>query len=155
MGSPFGARRFMFSAGVSGCISALTMVRWRASKLMAKLFSHQRVSYQRASYRAGQDALREETIRLQGLVMDFAKSGNAVVPFQQGGGVANSLHRAVVQFPDRIDHRMIVGIENIFFVFGMPGDVNLRDPFGGYAFHVVKRIEGVILGRDVDIVDVQ
>src|SRR6266566_7645121 len=107
----------MFSAGVSGCISALTMVRWRASKLMAKLFS----------YRAGQDALREETIRLQGLVMDFAKSGNAVVPFQQGGGVANSLHRAVVQFPDGIDYRMIVSIENIFFVFGMAGDMNLRD----------------------------
>src|SRR5882762_3045731 len=137
MGSPFGARRVMFSAGVSGCISALTMVRWRASKLMAKLFSYQRVSYQRASYRAGQNTFCEEAIGFQGFVVNFAKSGNAVVPFQQSGGVANSLHRAVVQFPDGIDHRMIVSIENIFFVFGMAGDMNLRDPFGGHAVHVV------------------
>src|SRR5258708_39700180 len=131
----------MFSAGVNGCISALTMVRWRASKLITKLFS-----YQRASYGAGQSTFCEEPIGFQGFVVDFAKSGNAVVPFQQGGGVANSLHRAVVQFPDRIDHRMIVSIENIFFVFGMAGDVNLRDAFGGDAIYVIERIEAVILG---------
>src|SRR2546429_8206801 len=102
MGSPLGARRFMFSAGVNGCISALTMVRWRASRLIAELFSCQRVSSQRASYRAGQNTFCEEAIGFQSFVVNFAKSGNAVVPFQQGGGVANALHRAVVQLPDRI-----------------------------------------------------
>src|SRR6266404_6101946 len=140
----------MFSAGVSGCISALTMVRWRESRLIAKV-----LSYQRASYGAGQNTFCQEAIGFQGFAVNFAKSWNAVVPFEQGRSVADALHCAVIEFPDRIDHRMIVGIENIFFVFGMAGDVNLRDAFGGNAIYVIERIETVILRRDVDIVYVE
>src|SRR5258707_15778937 len=117
MGSPLGARRFMFSAGVNGCISALTIVRCRASRLMAKLFSYQRVSYQRASYRAGQNTFCEEAIGFQSFVVNFAKSGNAVVPYQRGGGVTNTRNRPVVQIVDRSEPVMIVTVENIFFVF--------------------------------------
>src|SRR5438477_12554810 len=131
----------MFSAGVSGCITARAMVRCRLSKLIRKL-----PSCERASYCAGQYALGEEAIGLQSFVMNFAEGGNTVIPFEQSGGVADALHGAIIQFPDRIDDRMIVSIENIFFVFGMAGDMNLGDAFGGHAIHVVKRIEAVILG---------
>ena len=47
--------------------------------------------------------------------MHFVEGRDAVVPFQQRGGVADAFDGARVKFPDRIDHRMIVGIENVFF----------------------------------------
>ena len=77
--------------------------------------------------------------------MDFFKTGDAVIPFEQRGGVAGALNGALVQFPDRIDDRMIVSVENIFAIFGMAGDVDLRDAPGGDAVYVGKGIEAVIL----------
>src|SRR5437588_3400753 len=135
MGSPVGARLLMCSDGVSGCITALAMARWIARRLIGKF----------SSYSAGQNTFREEAIGFQSFVVNFAESGNAVVPFEKGSGVANALNGAIVQFPNRVDDRMIVSIENIFFVFGMASDVNLGDAFGGDAVYIFEGVETVVL----------
>ena len=69
--------------------------------------------------------------------------------------MADLLNGAVIQLPNRIDHRMIVGVENIFFVFRVPGDVDLRDSFGGNTVHVFERVKAVILRRDVNVVHIE
>ena len=45
--------------------------------------------------------------------------------------MADALDGAIVELPDGIDDRVIVRIENVFAIFRMAGDVNLRDAFGG------------------------
>ena len=35
-----------------------------------------------------------------------------------------------VELPHRVEHRMIVRIENVFLEFGVAGDVHLRDAVG-------------------------
>src|ERR1700758_1809531 len=129
----------MCSEGVSGFITALAMVRCRVSRFIRNSSTGQ------GSYGAGQNALSKEAIRFEGFVVNFAEGGNAVVPFEKSCCVAYALNSAVVELPDRIDHRMIVGIENIFFVLGMAGDVDLRDALGRNAVDVVEGIEAVIL----------
>src|SRR5258708_1891066 len=154
MGAPFGARLLIFSDGVSGCITALAMVRWRESRLITNP-SPYGFFYRVASYRAGQNTFREEAIGFQGFVVDFAESRNGVVPLEESCSVTNPLNGTIVKVRDRIDQRMIVSIEDIFFVLGMAGDVNLRETFGGNAVNVIEGIKAVILRGDVNIVDVQ
>ena len=36
-----------------------------------------------------------------------------------------------VEFPNRVDHRMIVGIQNVLLELGMAGDMDLRNSLGG------------------------
>ena len=50
-----------------------------------------------------------------------------------------------VELPDRIEHRMIVGIENVFLKLGMPGDVDLPDAMMRDVVEVIVGIEIVIL----------
>src|SRR6202030_3343293 len=110
MGCPPGACLLICSEGVSGCITTLAMVRCRASRFIAGF-----------SYRTGQNAFCQEAIRFQGFVVNLAEGGNAVVPFKKRGRVPDALNGAVVKLPDRIDDRMIMGIENVFLVFRMAG----------------------------------
>jgi len=42
-----------------------------------------------------------------------------------------------------------MGIENVFFVLGVTGNVDLRDPFGRNAVHVRKRVKTVDFARHV------
>ena len=65
--------------------------------------------------------------------MDFVEGGNAIVPFEQRGGVADAPDGVIVELPDGIDHRVIVSVQNIFAIFGMAGDVDLRDAISGDA----------------------
>ena len=69
--------------------------------------------------------------------------------------MADALDGAVVELPDGIDYRVVVGVENVFAIFGVAGDVDLRDAIGGDAIDVDGGIETVILRRDVDIVDIE
>src|ERR1700722_4310585 len=131
---PPGAFSCIRSDLVSGCITARAMVRWRASSFIRG-----------ASYRGGEHAGGEELVGLERFVVDFLEGGDAVVPLEQRGGVADALDGAIIEFPHRIDDRMIVRIEDVFAIFRMAGDVNLRDAFGGNAADVVDRIETVIL----------
>ena len=54
------------------------------------------------------------------LGVDFVEAGNVVVPLEQRGRGAAALDGARVEFPDRIDHRMIVRVENVLLVSEWP-----------------------------------
>src|SRR5882724_7513348 len=105
----------MCSEGVSGVITARVICFWMASRFMG------------GSYRFREQRRREELVGFHGFVVDFLEGGDAVVPLEQRGGMADALNSALIELPDRIDHRMIVRVENVFAVFGVAGDVNLRD----------------------------
>ena len=94
-------------------------------------------------------------MRFERFVVDFIKSRNAVVPFEQGRGAANEFHGVRVQLPNRIEHRMIVRIENVFLELRMTRDVDLPDPMVRNVIQVIVRIEIVILRRDVNVVHVE
>ena len=49
--------------------------------------------------------------------MDFVKRGNAIVPFEEGRRVSGQLDGPVVKFPNRIEDRMVVRVENEAFEF--------------------------------------
>ena len=49
--------------------------------------------------------------------MNFVERRDAVVPLEQRGGVANAFDGARVKFPDRVNHGMIVRIENVLAIF--------------------------------------
>src|SRR6185369_11593603 len=66
-----------------------------------------------------------------------------------------ALDCACIERPHRVEDRMIVGVEDVLLEPGVTGDVDLRYTVGGNSFDVVARIEVVVLGRDVDVVDVE
>ncbi len=69
--------------------------------------------------------------------------------------MASALDGSFVEFPNGIQHRVVMGIEDVFLEFRMASDVDLRDPLGGDAIYVGERIEIVVTGRNVNIVYVQ
>src|SRR5580692_9699326 len=69
--------------------------------------------------------------------------------------MAHAFDSARVKFPHRINHGMIVGIEDVLAIFRMPGDMDLRHAFRRDAIDVGQRVEAVILRRNVDIVYVE
>ena len=85
----------------------------------------------------------------------FIKARNVVVPLQQRGRLTAALDGAGVELPHRIDHGMVVRVEDVLLVARMAGDMNLRDAMRGDGIHVVDRIELVIHGRDIDVVHIQ
>ena len=87
--------------------------------------------------------------------MDFVEGGNAVVPFQQRGGGAGEPDGVGVHFPDRIEHGMIVGIEDVFLELRVAGDVDLPDAIVRDVVEVIVGIEIVVLRRDVNVVHVE
>src|SRR5260370_28378429 len=87
--------------------------------------------------------------------MNFFKRWNFVVPLQEGCRRAYTLNGPRVDFPNWIDHGMLVSIQNVFLKLGMSRDVYLGHPLCGHAIHVVMGIEVVISRRYVDVVDVQ
>ena len=97
----------------------------------------------------------DELLGLARLGVDFFKRRNTVVPFEQRRRRTDALDGMLVQLPYRIEHWMIVRVENILLELGMPGNMNLRDAIGGNAVQVIIRIEAVILRRDINVVDVQ
>ena len=65
--------------------------------------------------------------------MHFVERRDTVVPFQQRRSWTNQLDRPRVQLPHRINHRMVVRIEDVFLELRVPGDVNLRHSLMGNA----------------------
>ena len=59
--------------------------------------------------------------------VDLVEAGNVVVPLEQRGRGPAALNGARIELPHRIDHRMIVRVENVFLVLRVAGDMNLRD----------------------------
>ena len=69
----------------------------------------------------------DELVGFERLMVDFVEGRDAGVPFQQRGGLADQFGGAGIQLPHRVEHRMIVRVENVLLEFGMAGDVELRD----------------------------
>jgi len=60
--------------------------------------------------------------------VNFLKRRDAIVPFEKCRGVPGALDGPVVEFPDGVDHRMVVCVQNVFLEFRMAGDMNLCHP---------------------------
>ena len=94
-------------------------------------------------------------VSLQGLGVHFFKGWNIVVPFEEGRRGADTFDCSGIETPNRIEYRVIVRVENVFFELRMACNVNLRDTLCGNTIDVVEWIETVILGRDVDVIYVE
>ena len=68
-----------------------------------------------------------ELIGLERFVVDFVEGRDAVVPFEQRGGAADALDGVRVHLPHRVEHRMIVRVEDVALELRVAGDVDLRD----------------------------
>src|ERR1700735_3740922 len=86
--------------------------------------------------------------------MHLVEGGNVVVPLEQSRRRADSFYCSSVQMPDRIEHRMIVCIENVSFELRVAGDMNLCNTLSRDAVYIFEGVEAVILRRAVDVVDV-
>src|SRR5271169_6388030 len=103
----------------SGCMTVLAIRRCNSRN-------------SRAVWRLGGDGfvfkIFNELIGFKSLVMHFVKGGNPGVPFQERGRFAHPRNGALVELPNRIEHRMVVSVEKVLLVFGMAGNVKLRHP---------------------------
>src|ERR1700677_360848 len=128
VGSHFSDRSGMPPRPVRGLITAPAMRRCNSR-------------YSRGVWRLGGDFFGldvfNESVRLQGLAVDFLERGDVGVPFQQGGRRAGAAESPLVKLPDRVDDGMIVGVKNVLAVLGVSGDVKLRDAGGREVVHVV------------------
>src|SRR5271163_1325395 len=97
----FGCMRW---PGVSGRMMPVAKARWMARRSLP-----------------GPEGLRGDLLMeqilakfpgLQRFAVHFVERGNAVVPFQQRRGRAGQLDRVLIHFPDRVEHGVIVGIED-------------------------------------------
>src|SRR5207237_10140796 len=64
-------------------------------------------------------------------------------------------HRFCMHRPDGVLYGRVVRVVQPDAAVGMAGQVELRDPIGGDAGQVVARIESVVAGADIDVVDVE
>ena len=74
---------------------------------------------------------KKEAVRLERFGMNLVEGGNIVIPLQQSGGRSAALDGAGVQFPDGIEHRVIVRVEDVLLKLRVARDVDLRDAFRG------------------------
>jgi len=69
--------------------------------------------------------------------VNFVEAGDVVVPLKQRGGGAAALDGTRVERPYRVNHRMVVGIEDVFVIAGVAGNVNLRDAMRGHGVDII------------------
>src|SRR5271169_5462131 len=99
--------------------------------------------------------LSHESSGFQRFAVNLLKAGNVSVPFQQRGRWAGPAQGVLVEFPDRIDDRMVVRVEDIFAIAAVAGDVKLGHALGGDVVDIFHGIEPVVAGGDVDIIDIE
>ena len=86
----------------------------------------------------------QKTIRLQRLAAHLIERRDGIVPFQQGGGVADQPDGVGVELPYGIQDGVIMRIEDVFFEFRMASDMDLR--------HVMMRdIIQIVIGIELMI----
>src|SRR5262245_21016434 len=142
---PSGRRLCIRQAGVRGRKMALAIDRCKSSKS----------ALDRTSRNFAFELLFLELESFERFMVDFVKGGDAVVPLEQSGRVADLTYRVPVHLPDRIQDGMIMGIENVFFEFGVAGNVDLADAVVWDVVEIVVRIEIVVLGRDIDVINIE
>ncbi len=69
--------------------------------------------------------------------------------------MASALNGTLIEFPHRIEHRMVMGIEDVFLELRMASNVNLRDALCRHAVYICEWIKIVILRRNVNIIYIQ
>jgi len=80
---------------------------------------------------------------------------NLRVPLEQDRCARRSLVGAFGQCPYRIDDWTDVRIDDVGAMVGVTGDVHLHDAIEGNRRQILERIESVVLGAHVNIVDVE
>src|SRR5436190_2159767 len=124
-----------------GCIPSFS-VRGRKTALAISFCSVFSSARERTSSR-GIFKLFDELIGLERFMVDFVKTWNAIVPFEQGGGAPYQLHGPGVKLPHGIEYWMIMGIENVLLELRMPRDMTL-------AYVIVRDV--VEVGGGIEIV---
>ncbi len=87
--------------------------------------------------------------------MNLGERRDVVIPLQQRGRGARAFDRTRVQFPNRVEHRMVVGVERVLLEPGVAGDVYLRHAVDVNTVHICQGIESMVLRGDVDVVHVE
>src|SRR5258707_4401686 len=87
--------------------------------------------------------------------MNLFKGWNLVVPLEKRCRTPCAFNRTRIEFPDRINHRMVMRIQNVLFKLGVPRDMDLRHALCRNTIYVIMGIEIVVSGRHINIVDVQ
>src|SRR4029453_4614833 len=140
VGAPSNQVRRVFSPDVSGRITTRAM-RDCILASFGLLADPRRV----VDLRGGGDfGIREKSVSLERLAINFVEAWDLVVPFEQRGCTAAAFDCALVELPNGIEHGMIVSVEYVAFELGVSSNVNLRDTFGRDGINVVHRIEDVI-----------
>ena len=60
--------------------------------------------------------------------MNLVKGRYLVIPFQQRGRHPALIRGVPVEFPHRVEDRVIMRIENVFLELSVPGNVHLANP---------------------------
>jgi len=91
----------------------------------------------------------------ESFIVNFAESRDTIVPFQKSSGAPYLPDCVRIEIPHRIEHGMIVRVQNVFLELGMTRDVNLANAMMRHVVQVLVGIERVVLGRNINVIDVE
>src|SRR5262245_6268445 len=115
----------------------------------------------RTSARCNASVPIENSLRRHRLVEQHRPGRDVIVPFDQRRPCPRARYEADVEVPNRGVNRTIMRIDEkrpggiVGGKPGMAGEVNFTDMLGGEAGDIARRIEAVIGGGDIDVVDVE
>src|SRR6266481_4249103 len=123
VGLPSVQVRCIPSSRVSGRMTAFAIKAWRsARRLGGCLF------------------IAQKTRSFQRLPVNIVERRNAIVPLEQYRGSPHTRDGARVKSPNRIEHWVIMGIQNIFLELRMACEVDLRHAIGWHSIDIGLRI---------------
>ena len=88
-------------------------------------------------------------------IVNFVESRDMIVPFQKSGCAPDLPDCMSIDLPHRIEHGMIVRVEDVFLELGVAGDVDLANAMVRHVVQVIVGIESVVLGRDINVIHVE
>src|SRR4029077_18680273 len=135
---PSAHSRCMPSSLVNGRMTACAIKAWRSARRLCR-----------------DGFMRQKMRSFQRLAMNIIKGRNAIVPFEQRCGPTHAPDSARVKLPNRIEHWVIMRIEDIFLELGMAREMDLRHALGGNCVNIRLRIEPMIFRRDVNVIYIE
>ena len=91
----------------------------------------------------------------ESFIVNFVESRDTIVPFQKSGCAPYLPDCVRIELPHRIEHGMIVRVQNVFLELGMTCDVNLANAMMRHVVQVFVRIERVVLRRNINVIHVE
>ena len=91
----------------------------------------------------------------ESFIVNFVESRDMIVPFQKSGCAPYLPDCVRIELPHRIEHGMIVRVQNVFLELGVARDVNLANAMMRHVVQVLVGIERVVLGRNINVIDVE